>query len=82
VFSESISWEMLLDCKQSADTGKKDKIIDNDTEITEHQIKLFKYTGIIANLNIPIFHEATTKCDHTDICRPDGKTIFVLLLKF
>ena len=38
---------MLLDCKQSADTGEKDKIVDNDTEVREHQIKCFKHTGII-----------------------------------
>ena len=45
MFSESISWDMLLNCKQSADTGKKDKIVDNDTEIREHQIKWFKHKG-------------------------------------
>jgi len=82
VSSESISWDMLLDCKQNADTGKKDKIVDNDTEVREHQIKWFKHTGIIENFNIPVFHETTTKCAHTDIGGPDGKTSFILLLKF
>jgi hypothetical protein len=33
---------MLLDCKQSADAGKKDKIVGNDTETREHQIKWLK----------------------------------------
>ena len=73
---------MLLDCKQSANTGKKDKIVDNGTEIRQHQIRWFKHIGIIDNFNIPVLHEATTKCGHTDFCGPDGKTSFILLLKF
>lgn len=82
MFSESISWDMLLYCKQSANTGKKGKILDNDTDMREHQIKWFKHIGIIENFSIPVFHEAATKCDHTDIGGPDGKTSFILLLKF
>jgi hypothetical protein len=73
---------MLLDCKQSADTGKNDKIVDNDTEKRQHKIKWLKHIGIIEHFNIPVFHEATAQCDHTDIGGPDGKTIFILLLHF
>jgi hypothetical protein len=73
---------MLLGCKQSSDTGNKDTVVDNDTEMREHQMKWFKLIGINENFHIPLFHEATTQCDQTDIGGPDGKTIFILLLHF